>query len=525
MAISRFDGFYPVATPDPYGYPLVPVPGGAVTINPGDNVATVMAANPPGTDYFFADGTFSTGLSGIVIQDGDRWFANPQAVTLDGTAYSGVKVIDLPASVNLEVYYLRFANWTVTSDHSSNIDARDDGWDDDPEVGGNHPRWNTTPGSLLLYGCEASNHTDSSPGGLGHLIQLGQNGTMVGGSYTGGASSGLCLNGHGPGIVLDGVVFTDWRGNASGHHGICKLVKVHGTTIRRCKFDNSANTVGNTLLWLDVDAYDILIEYNEFVNQRGYAIHMELGSVAKIRCNQFTDTGNTTNSYWGWNGSILVACYEDLVIESNVYDNCYGAVLLIDQSAERNWGDEYCNGTKNWTWDTRENGLSPAPLNVVGGDGKWGPSTGTGPGPGGTNYRTADWVPIWGRRPTSADGSPTADFIDEYATGGATIRNNTMNNCARTSAGNHAVPTIGARADNIGFHGSTDSRAYKLGAGQNNVYGNAYTGTNNVRWYTGWASNPNYDNVGDASMTLATAQSSLGFDPVGSRTVQTAVAI
>jgi hypothetical protein len=274
---------------------------GGVAIGAGDDAQRVVNAHRAGTTYIVKAGIHLRNFS-VEPKSGDRFCGEPGAV-LDGGRSVGWAFSGGASNVALDSITMRDYN---AGQFGGAIwpDARASGW---------------------LVRNVSSLHN----AGAGLLVADGMR--ILGGHYNDNDQFGIAGNAA-TGILLDGLDGdpTTMDGPELAHNHA--LLASCDWGAGGMKWDVGAVTIRNAWvhdndckgLWGDINAHDVLIEYNVVERNLAEGILYEISQDAIIRYNQVYDNGFEAKG-WYWDGGITVASSSNVEVYGNrLYGNYNG---------------------------------------------------------------------------------------------------------------------------------------------------------------------------------------------------------
>lgn len=294
-------------------------PAATVVLNPGDNIQSLVNANPAGTTYLFNPGTYH--LQNIRPKTGNVFDGQGRA-TLDGndvakTAFSGTADNVTIRNLTIQNYHSDFQEAAVDTEDG-------DGW----------IVQNNTIGSNFSIGVNFGTNSQI----LGNrLVDNGQAG------FAGGGAGWLVSDNH---IARNNTRNLDWGFEAGGG----KVTDATSGTFRgNLSYDNMGPGI-----WLDGDANNIVIEENVCFDNYAPGIMVEISRNTTVRNNTLLNNGILFR--WDY-ASIVISSSENNLVYGNFIDTPVDRQALFINSQERTY-DAINNEVFNnrvWIRGTDEN--------------------------------------------------------------------------------------------------------------------------------------------------------------------------
>ena len=265
-------------------------PAGAIVVNPGSNLASLVGSNPAGTAFLIKAGTH-VGQS-VAPKDGNQFIGEPGAI-LDGNkaqfAFAGV-------AANVVIQGLIIEDYT-NSPQLGAIHGSGSGW----LVLDNEIRYNGTAGVVVPPGSLVSGNN------IHHNGQIG-------------------LKAGGANVVIDGneIAFNNYQDafDMNWEAGGTKFVDTANLIVR----NNYVHDNHGAGLWTDYNNHSTLYEDNVTINNYGPGIFHEISGAAVIRNNRVEGNGHR----W-YLGGILVANSTGVEVANNALTGNNGGVMALNQ--------------------------------------------------------------------------------------------------------------------------------------------------------------------------------------------------
>jgi hypothetical protein len=434
-------GSYSVPTPV---VPTFIVPG-SVTINPTDNAAAIVAANPAGTYYQLVAGTY-TNFSDVRPKAGDYFLGNGTSTVLEGTgknyAFRGSSATANNVTIG-NMLIRNYGNATTRQDYGAIQPAPTD------TVGGQYIY--SRPTGWFVYDVELA--TNSSNG-----MVLSDNGTALRVNAWGHTVTGIggdrCVGGLLHTCLLEANGLNPATGAASNGANV-KVTWVNGDVGRtvivgngrpkaqfsvvNCTFN--ATRIGVTGvtrigMWMDLDSQWTLIEACTFNNHTTSSILWEGGNNGVARNNTVNNSDGFGPYFDGdfANAGICVAESTNILVDNNILTGCTFALMNRQANRTTDWYKADNSDGSNYAWPTSL---------------------------GGARY----WI--------SADGPlpvPAPDVKSNMWSGNNTFQQNLLIDC------NHVVIQEGTDGGGMTTHGSTPLSTIRF-------VGNQYASSPGIDFY------------------------------------------
>lgn len=291
------------AGPDAIGGVL---PDPDVILEPGDDVASIVSAQPPGTVFLFSAGRYPHAT--IAPKDFQVFIGEPGAV-LDGGGRTEYAFKGFGSNVTIS--HLEITGYVPPIQHAPIIakthqgQEGGDGW----VVQYCHVHHNATAGiSVSDRGVMRANHVHHN-GQIGIVVGWAPNGALV-------EDNEVHDNNY-----EDGDEWRDWEDGGS------KFAHTDGLIVRgNYVYDN----IGPGL-WTDIDNINTLYENNVVIGNTRMGIYHEISYSAVIRDNIIERNG-LKNDSWLWGAGIAIAASQDVEITGNYLEGNGNGVSLIQQN-------------------------------------------------------------------------------------------------------------------------------------------------------------------------------------------------
>lgn len=308
----------PTTNPPP---PSEGVPAGAIVVNPGDDIQSLVSSHPAGTTFYLRAGVHRApgGTRHVDPRTGNTFIGEPGAV-MDGGGNTTFAFQDNAKASDVSIRGLVIRNYKSPLQRGA-VDASSGGW--------------------RVIGCELYGNT-------GAAIAFGGSGWAIEGSNI-HHNGQIGIKGQGSGRVVNNTIANN---NTAGHDmaweaGGTKFINTTGLYVAGNRVLNNKGPG----LWTDSNNRDTLYEKNTVRDNAGPGIFHEISQSAIIRNN--TVSGNAHGFYVG---GILVANSSGVTVTgNNLSGNDGGIIGLQDDRSPNTVG---LTVTKNSvTWSTGMTGL------------------------------------------------------------------------------------------------------------------------------------------------------------------------
>lgn len=280
----------PTTTAPPPSSTTTTAPVGAIVVNPGNNLASLVGSNPAGTAFWIKAGTH-VGQS-VAPKDGNQFIGEPGAI-LDGNkaqfAFAGV-------AANVVIQGLVIEDYTNAPQLGA-IHGSGSGW----LVLDNEIRYNGTAGVVVPAGSLVSGNN------IHHNGQIG-------------------LKAVGANVVIDGneIAYNNYLDafDMNWEAGGTKFLDTANLIVR----NNYVHDNHGAGLWTDYNNHGTLYEANVTINNYGPGIFHEISGAAVIRNNRVEGNGHR----W-YLGGILVANSTGVEVANNTLTGNNGGVMALNQ--------------------------------------------------------------------------------------------------------------------------------------------------------------------------------------------------
>lgn len=284
----------PATTEPPPG-----APADAITVNPGDNIQSLVESHPEGTTFFLRSGLHKSpgGTRHVDPKRGDTFIGESGAV-MDGGGNTTFAFQDNKGASGVTIRGIEIRNYSTPAQRGA-IDAGSGGW----RVVGNEIHHNTGAGVSL-----GGSNWVIEKNNIHHNRQIG-----IKGQGSGGRVVSNTIANNNPDRAYD------WSWEAGG----TKFIKTTNLYV-------AGNKVLNNMgpgLWTDGDNRGTVYEKNTVRDNAGPGIFHEISFSATIRNN--TVTGNAHPFYVG---GILIANSSGVTVTGNTLSGNDGGIIGLQDS-------------------------------------------------------------------------------------------------------------------------------------------------------------------------------------------------
>lgn len=294
------------------------VPPGAISINPGTTIQTVVNANPAGSVYLLKAGTHLN--QSVIPKNGDT-FIGEAGTVMDGQnttvyAFNGLSGSTWINDVTIQNLTIRRYNPPAQfgairgGSHDANAST---GWTIDTVEVKESSNFGIRIGhSMHVIGCNLHHNKALNIGGVGNNVVV-----------------------ENTEIAYGNDAFTN---NPGFEAGGTKFVKTDNLLVRNCHVHHN----GGPGLWMDINNINYVIEDNhvEFNAREGIVTEISAGGIIRNNTVHNNGTGDPfrPNGYL-WNAGIAVHASRDVEIYGNAVNDNFNGIVAIQQNRGAANGD------------------------------------------------------------------------------------------------------------------------------------------------------------------------------------------